>query len=121
MVFDVMIKEVEKNAAGKDVYTMCRVHDRELSSFLRSIQNVGDYIVSVIPLFRPKLKDVVLKHTINNMTKEDFEALDRVDMSNENKKKLVHTIPGTKLIFKEQYEYDRLDNLCLEFIDPHGF
>jgi hypothetical protein len=68
MVFDVMIR-AGKNAAGKDVYNVRRVHDRELSSFLRSTQNVGDYIVSVIPLFRPKLKDVVSRYIVDDENK----------------------------------------------------
>jgi len=61
MVFDVMIKEVEKNAAGKDVFNVFRVHDAVLSKYVREVQDKGKYIIAVIPLFRPKKKDEVIR------------------------------------------------------------
>lgn len=53
MIFDVVVR-VGKNAAGKDIFNVCRVHDAALSQYLRNVQDVGHYIISVIPLFRKK-------------------------------------------------------------------
>jgi hypothetical protein len=53
MVFDVMTR-IGKNAAGKDILNVYRVHDSILSRYLREAQDCGKYIVSVIPLFRKK-------------------------------------------------------------------
>lgn len=63
MIFDVIVK-VGKNAVGKDIFSVFRIHDRELSKYLREVQNDGHYILSVIPLFRSKLKDVIAKHIL---------------------------------------------------------
>lgn len=99
MVFDVMIKEVEKNAAGKEVFNVFRVHDAVLSKYLREVQDKGKYIVSVIPLFR--------KTSVNNgandyIVYDEYTRLKPEDVGS-----------------KELNEYiDRLDKSC---IDPHGF
>ena len=53
MMFDVMVK-AGKNVAGKDIFNVYRVHDTTLSSYLRNVQDVGYYVVAVIPLFRKK-------------------------------------------------------------------
>lgn len=53
MMFDVMVK-AGKNTVGKDIFNVYRVHDSTLSSYLRNVQDVGYYIVAVIPLFRKK-------------------------------------------------------------------
>lgn len=55
MIFDVMVKS-GKNTVGKDTYIVCRVRDSFLSEYLRVVQNNGQYIVSVIPLFKQKRK-----------------------------------------------------------------
>jgi hypothetical protein len=52
-MFDVMVK-AGKNVAGKDIFNVYRVHDTTLSSYLRNVQDVGYYVVAVIPLFRKK-------------------------------------------------------------------
>lgn len=62
MVFDVMVR-AGKNVAGKDIRNVYRVHDSVLSKYLRNVQDVGHYIESVIPLFRPKIKDVAHDRT----------------------------------------------------------
>ena len=75
MIFDVMIKEVEKNAAGKDVINVFRVRDSSLSVYLRQVQDSGKYIISVIPLFRSKLKDVILNHVRDNIIIDDEDKV----------------------------------------------
>lgn len=71
MVFDVMIRE-KFNEAGKQVIIVYRMHDAVLSRCLQEAQNEGRYIISVIPLFRPKIKDVVLKYIEKGLTEEDL-------------------------------------------------
>jgi hypothetical protein len=75
MIFDVGVRENPKKAA------YYRVHDRDLSVFVRKAQDDKYYVFSVRPLFRK-----------------------REQVKEEN----THTIPGTKLVFDEQYEGDRV-------------
>ena len=56
MIFDVMIRE-GTNRLGKQMVNTYRYHDSQLSSCLRNLQNVGLYIVGVIPLFMTKKKE----------------------------------------------------------------
>jgi hypothetical protein len=51
MIFDV-IAVSGYNEAGKKIINIHRIHDSELSKYLRSVQDVGGYIMSVRPLFR---------------------------------------------------------------------
>lgn len=83
MIFDVGVRTNIRKAA------YFRVNDRELSAFVRKVQDDGNYVFSVIPLFRSKLKDVVMKHTIDNMTNKDFEVLDKAFED--------HAIPGVSV------------------------
>jgi len=73
MVFDVMIREKVKNEAGKQIVIVYRMHDTVLSRCLREAQDEGRYIISVIPLFRSKLKDVVSRPIIDNEDKKAVE------------------------------------------------
>ena len=61
MIFDVIIRE-GFTGDHKQIINIYRIHDMILSRCLRDAQNDGKYIISVIPLFRPKIRDVVLKH-----------------------------------------------------------
>lgn len=69
MIFDVMLR-IGQNAAGKDVMSVARVHDAVLSSYLRNVQDVGYYIISVIPLF--KKKDTVIKKSYTEHYMDDL-------------------------------------------------
>ena len=60
MIFDVGVRTNIRKAA------YFRVNDLELSAFVRKVQDDGNYVFSVIPLFRPKMKDVVERHIIDN-------------------------------------------------------
>jgi hypothetical protein len=60
MIFDVMLLLKEKNAEGKERRVAYRIHDRDLSRFVRDAQDRGHYIEQVHPLFGQK-KDVVRK------------------------------------------------------------
>lgn len=77
MIFDIILR-IGKNAVGKDAYNVVRVPDRVLSDFLRKAQDNKYYIISVIPLFRLKMKDVVVKHILlqdeSAFNKEDQEV-----------------------------------------------
>lgn len=53
MIFDVIIRE-GFNDKGKQIINVFRIHDTSLSAYLRSVQDKGGYIISVIPLFRKK-------------------------------------------------------------------
>jgi hypothetical protein len=57
MIFDVMLLLKEKNVAGKERRSAYRIHDRDLSRFLRDAQDRGDYIEQVHPLFRQKIQE----------------------------------------------------------------
>jgi hypothetical protein len=54
MVFDVMVRKGALNGEGKQVFEVFRCSDAELSKRLRQVQNDGDYIFSVIPLFKKR-------------------------------------------------------------------
>jgi hypothetical protein len=86
MIFDVGVQE---SIAKRRFF---RVHDSLLSKFVREVQDKGYYIFSVIPLFKPKIKDVVLKHLDWEKDLEEQKSLDPI--------------------------VDRLDKSC---IDSHGF
>ena len=58
MIFDVMIREGH-NADGKQIVKVLRVHDSELSKYLRHVQDEEYYIVSVRPLFRNRKAEEV--------------------------------------------------------------
>lgn len=53
MIFDVMVK-VGENESGKQVVSVFRTHDSNLSAYLREVQGMGHYIIAVIPLFRQR-------------------------------------------------------------------
>jgi hypothetical protein len=57
MIFDVMLLLKEKNVAGKERRSVYRIHDRDLSRFLRDAQDRGDYIEQVHPLFRQRKQE----------------------------------------------------------------
>jgi hypothetical protein len=54
MMFDVMVRKGALNGKGKQVFEVFRCSNAELSKRLRQVQNDGDYIFSVIPLFRKR-------------------------------------------------------------------
>ncbi len=107
MIFDVMLLLKEKSTSGKERRNAYRVHDRDLSRFVRDAQDRGDYIEQVHPLFRQKRE-------VNSV--------------------MIHKIPGTELVFEYQYpkgigltEKDLLPVEVVDsidpnsMIDPHGF
>ena len=53
MIFDVMIREGHKED-GKQIVSVFRIRDKDLSKYLRQQQDCGKYILSVIPLFRKR-------------------------------------------------------------------
>jgi len=53
-MFDVGVRTNIRKAA------YFRVNDLELSAFVRKVQDDGNYVFSVIPLFRPKKKDEIV-------------------------------------------------------------
>ena len=53
-MFDVGVRTNIRKAA------YFRVNDLELSTFVRKVQDDGNYVFSVIPLFRPKKKDEIV-------------------------------------------------------------
>lgn len=54
MIFDVMVRS-GWNENGKPVISVYRYHDSKLGECLRNIQEAGQYIITVIPLFKPKV------------------------------------------------------------------
>jgi hypothetical protein len=58
MMFDVGVR-LGYNAAGKAMNRFYRVHDTLLSKSLRKSQDAGQYIFSIIPLFRKKENESV--------------------------------------------------------------
>ena len=109
MIFDVMIKS-GKNAVGKDVFNVYRVRDSALSAYLRKTQDDGQYIVSVIPLFRSKLKDITMAHYLNDPIVDEKDGEVRV--------KDMIVDPVDSRIISCMVDTDRLDRSC---IDSHGF
>ena len=91
MIFDVMIK-AGKNEAGKDVYNVYRVRDSALSAYLRNVQDVGHYIVSVIPLFRSKMKQMGPFDWEKELEKEKTNVVDSKMISDE----LLYVMPKKK-------------------------
>lgn len=65
MMFDVGVTE-SYNEAGKACNWYYRVHDKVLSGFVLKKQLEKKLVFSVIPLFRQKLKDAILKHIEEN-------------------------------------------------------
>lgn len=55
MMFDVMIRD-GFNDRGKAIVSIHRVRDNNLAYFLREQQDLGKYVLSVIPLFKNNKK-----------------------------------------------------------------
>jgi len=71
MMFDVMIRE-SFTSNGKQVISVFRKHDCELSNYLRTVQDSGRYIISVIPLFRKKQDNYLNEPIIDDENKEEM-------------------------------------------------
>lgn len=80
MIFDVMVREgykySEQQKCNVQVINVYRVRDSALSAYLRNVQDVGHYIVSVIPLFRSKMKQMEPFDWEKELEKEKTNAID---------------------------------------------
>jgi hypothetical protein len=87
MIFDVMLLLKEKSTSGKERRNAYRVHDRDLSRFVRDAQDRGDYIEQVHPLFRQKRQEGgpidTSRETLDDVIKFNREIFSRAGLSAE--------------------------------------
>ena len=81
-----------KNESGKDVFNVYRVHDAVLSQYLRNAQDNGKCIVSVIPLFRQKMKDVVGRYIFDNESTERISDISETYLRKDIDPRLLKTV-----------------------------
>jgi hypothetical protein len=101
MMFDVGVR-LGYNASGKAMNRYYRVHDTLLSVSIRKAQDAGQYVFSIIPLFRKKQNTMI-------PIDMDKESLDDVMVFNR------------EVMRKHSDERDTVDPIeNRAMIDPHG-
>lgn len=75
MVFDVIVEE-GRNEVGKQQIQVYRVHDSELSRYVRYQQENKKYIIGIIPLFVKRIDFGIVDQMVESDSISDIPEFD---------------------------------------------